>query len=969
MRASRLFVLAGLATLVVIAPSAVAGSAGDYGATDNSFGSQALNSTTSTPVTITNNGVDHTISNVTLGGSNPGQFGVTNDNCSGTVVTAGNSCTVGVTFTPTSTGPLSAQLNVVDETGTTVGVASYDGTGVGTVTDGVAPSTWDFGSAQSATKTFTLSNNGTGTLTVTSVAVTSGGANFSVQSDNCTGTVSAGGQCTFDVQWTASGSGGVHNGNVHIADNAGGNDVSVSGTVSVASVNVSPGSIPFGPHAVNGGASSQNVTVTNNGSANVNVSSSSISGATTGAGFSQDGGCNSTTLAPGDQCHISVSFDPSTSGSKTGTLVINDSAASSPENVNLSGTGTVQSVNVNPSSISFNDHQINTGASTQNVTVTNNGNVDVTVSGSSVSGATSGSGLTDDNGCNSTTLHAGNQCTIVVGFNPTTAGSKTGNLVITDSAASSPENVNLSGTATSQSVVVNPGSIPFGSQTVGGGGTSQNVTVTNNGTAPVTVSTSLITNATLGAGFSQDGGCNGSTLQPGNHCTISVGFSPTTGGAKSGTLEIDDSTPNGPETVSLSGTGNAPSVSVGSLNFGNVLLGQTKPLTLTVQNNGTAPLHVASVVLNTGGTTNYTLSANTCTGATVAVNQSCTVNVAFHPVVSGGHAGDILVTDDAPTSPQNPTLTGIGLSQFVQITPATFNFPTQTVGKLGATQVFTLKNLDSVNLVISGSVAINPASANPLSFRVISGNCGGRTIAPSGTCTFTVQFTPGAAGALTAQARDTDSAPDSPHGVQLTGIGVHPPNITNLHGAVGCTNTTTLWTPATAGGLVGSWIERNASRVPRTPFDGTHLIHTRAGVLLDSGLTQFHSYYYAIWSLYRFSPSGPLIYSARSYIGYRTQRVCSPQNHATVFTTTPLIDWTSVPGAFAYGMRIYNHGSQIFTWAKRTTISHLQIQSSWTYRGVKRSLKKGENYQIFLYAYTDRHPDGFGIGTSYFSVR
>ena len=117
----------------------------------------------------------------------------------------------------------SAQIDVNDETGTTSGVALLSGTGVDTVTDSIAPPTWDFGSAQSATKMFTLSNNGTGTLTVNSVAVHLDGANFSVQNDNCTGTVSAGGQCTFDVQWTPSGSGGVHNGNVHISDNAGGN--------------------------------------------------------------------------------------------------------------------------------------------------------------------------------------------------------------------------------------------------------------------------------------------------------------------------------------------------------------------------------------------------------------------------------------------------------------------------------------------------------------------------------------------------------------------------------------------------------------------------------------------------------------------------------------------------------------------------------------------------------------------------
>jgi hypothetical protein len=496
-----------------------------------------------------------------------------------------------------------------------------------------------------------------------------------------------------------------------------------------------------------------------------------------------------------------------------------------------------------------------------------------------------------------------------------------------------------------------------------------NVTVTNTGSVDATVSTSLITGATAGSGFSQDGGCSGALLHAGDHCTIVASFAPTLAGGMSGTLEIDDSAPSSPENVGLSGTATAPHVILNNPNFGNVLPGQTKHLPLTVQNDGTAPLHVASVALNTGGSNNYTLSADACSGQTVAVNQSCTVDVAFHPTLSGSHPGDILVTDDAPNSPQDSTLAGIGLSQFVKITPAGFAFSAQTVGKVGASQAFTLQNLDNVGLVIAtGAVIVNPASPNPKSFRVVSGNCGGHTIAPSATCTFTVQFTPGMAGTLRGQIRESDSAPDSPHTAALSGIGLHPPNVKNLHGSAGCTKTTMLWTPSTASGLVGSWIVRNASRVPRSPSDGVHRIHTSAGVLLDSGLAQFHTYYYAIWSTYRFTRSGPLIYSARSAIALRTQRVCSPQNHATIYTTTPLVDWTSVPGAFAYGMRIYNHGSQIFTWAKRTTTSQLQIQPHWTYRGATRNLKHGESYEMFLYAYTNGRPAGFQIATSFFTV-
>jgi Abnormal spindle-like microcephaly-assoc'd, ASPM-SPD-2-Hydin len=127
---SRLAVAGALAALVVVSPGAIAATSGDYSGTDHSFGSQTVaTSSAAFTVTITNNSAtNHTIHSLSLSGSDPGQFSLTNNTCPG-ALNAGSQCTVDVTFTPTTIGAKSAQIDVVDEAGTTSGVALLDGTG------------------------------------------------------------------------------------------------------------------------------------------------------------------------------------------------------------------------------------------------------------------------------------------------------------------------------------------------------------------------------------------------------------------------------------------------------------------------------------------------------------------------------------------------------------------------------------------------------------------------------------------------------------------------------------------------------------------------------------------------------------------------------------------------------------------------------------------------------------------------
>jgi hypothetical protein len=102
---------------------------------------------------------------------------------------------------------------------------------------------------------------------------------------------------------------------------------------------------------------------------------------------------------------------------------------------------------------------------------------------------------------------------------------------------------------TAPSVSLSPTSLAFGSQTVGTTSVPQSVTLTNSGTAALT-----ITAISAAGDFAQTNTCGGSVAQGGS-CTIGVTFTPTAAGARTGSLTIADNAANSPQSVSLTGTG------------------------------------------------------------------------------------------------------------------------------------------------------------------------------------------------------------------------------------------------------------------------------------------------------------------------------------------------------------------------------------------------------------------------------
>jgi len=179
---------------------------------------------------------------------------------------------------------------------------------------------------------------------------------------------------------------------------------------------------------------------------------------------------------------------------------------------------------------------------------------------------------------------------------------------------------------------VSPSSFAFPVQTVGTTSGSRTVRLTNNSGLPVTISSVAVT-----GDFAQTSGC-GSVIAALSTCTISVTFSPTMPGTRSGMLTIVDDTAAGPHIVGLSGIGNGsnPIPSIASISPTDAAVG-SPGFTLTV--NGTNFISGSVVRWNGQNRPTTVLNGTTVTASIPAGDVSAigtpTITV-FNPLPDGG---------------------------------------------------------------------------------------------------------------------------------------------------------------------------------------------------------------------------------------------------------------------------------------------------------------------------------------------
>lgn len=454
-------------------------------------------------------------------------------------------------------------------------------------------------------------------------------------------------------------------------------------------------SLTFTDQAVGSTSPPAGVTLRNVGSGTL-TASLAISG-----DFSQTNNCG--TVPGGGRCTIQVTFSPKVSGTRAGVITITDNAPDSPQTISLTGTGVdAPYVVLSATSLIFGDQTDGTTSAGQPLALTNIGNRDLSITGIAVKGD-----FSQTNNCGSH-VAGGASCSLNVVFTPTYPFERFGTITITDNAAGSPHTVNLKGTGLGAILYASTFQVYFGNQAVGTTSPPQAINLSSGGNAPLT-----ITSITVPADYNQANNCPSAPLAPGTYCTVTLSFTPTALGPKTGSLDIVSNAANGSPSLPVSGTGvvRVLILSPTSLDFGNEVVGSTSNwLTVTVNNTSSRQLTLSSLTLNG----DFVLQNNSC-GSTVYSQGWCYLSLAFKPSAAGARTGSLVVTDDTDPAPSTIQFAGVGQDFEVSVSP-----PSATISA-GQSASFTLTLIpDSgfdkpVSLGCSGLPRYSSCSASPYS--------------------------------------------------------------------------------------------------------------------------------------------------------------------------------------------------------------------------------------------------------------
>ncbi len=267
---------------------------------------------------------------------------------------------------------------------------------------------------------------------------------------------------------------------------------------------------------------------------------------------------------------------------------------------------------------------------------------------------------------------------------------------------------------------VSPTTLAFSNQTTGTTSATKTVTISNTGTASLSVSGITNSNTTDFVVTSQ---AMSFSVAAGASQTFTVAFKPATTGAKTATISIASN--GGSASVSATGTGVAPvmGVSPTTLTFGNQTTGTTSAAqTVTISNTGTATLNVTSV---SSSSAEFKFSPTTV--SPIAAGGTAALSVTFAPVTAGAKSAAINITSDGGSASVSATGTGsqptIAVPNVVGMTQAA---ATTAITGVGLT-VGTVTTQSSSTVAAGNVISQNPtagssvASGSSVSLVVSSG--------------------------------------------------------------------------------------------------------------------------------------------------------------------------------------------------------------------------------------------------------
>jgi hypothetical protein len=315
-------------------------------------------------------------------------------------------------------------------------------------------------------------------------------------------------------------------------------------------------------------------------------------------------------------------------------------------------------------------------------------------------------------------------------------------------------------------VAVEPGSLDFGDQAVGGPGPAGTVTVTGRGPVAVRISSADLTGPQVGDFAITSDTCTGASLGEELSCTVLVTFSPSGLGERQATLLLEHEGTDGRAEVTLAGVGTeggAEQVPAIDVEPGSVVFSAPEETAdLIISNDGTGALDLAQIRLEPPEEEKEFLiqpSETEPCGETIEPGASCAVRIVFLPQRGGTGMAGLLIESNATEEPLQVPLSG---TPAARVGKATFIEDSADVA---------MANTGTARVDVS---LVEIVGEDASRFSIAGNGCGSLLIGD--TCTITVEhtFPDDASDGSEATLLIHDGTAESPHRVALS---VPPPPI------------------------------------------------------------------------------------------------------------------------------------------------------------------------------------------------
>ncbi|MFP5390028.1 MAG: choice-of-anchor D domain-containing protein [Gammaproteobacteria bacterium] len=563
-------------------------------------------------------------------------------------------------------------------------------------------------------------------------------------------------------------------------------------------ISVAPSALAFGATLQGQASAPLTLTLTNGGASALDIAAVSVQGASA-ADFTVSGGtcAAGASVAAGASCTVQLTFKPGATGAlaRAASLSITHNGTGGATSVALAGTApaTAQpSIGVSNNAIDFGELAVGALSAPRSITVSNSGLAPLNFSTVGVTGAQADAFTLGGTCASPTPVAPGASCTLTVSAIPRAAGPLSATLTLASDAANGPVQIALSasGGAAAPALAVLPAAVAFGSATVNAPALLQRVSFVNTGSVVVALTPMSVTGA---ASVTLDSGTCGASLAPGASCDVGLAFAPTSAGAVNATLSAGSGA--SAVQVAVSATGSAsvlarPVLSSAALQrFADAQVGTTSAArSITLRNDGGAPLKLASVALGGADAGDFVLGGTCAVSTPLEPSSSCTLETRFKPAAAGARRAEAQLTT---TDGARLVLPLVGSGVTVAAPPAltlavsSFDFGAVQAGS-PSTSRFKLANNGTAPLTLS-AIAVT----GPFAQVQDATTCAGAPLVlqPGAACELAVTFKPTAAGAATG-ALTLDGDAGQRWSIALAGQATPAPSTTPLsnQGGGGCSS-------------------------------------------------------------------------------------------------------------------------------------------------------------------------------------